>query len=54
MVKGGVHVQNGSVLQNQLLSFPTSVPAVEGVPAQHSRHSRSVHKVSPAVRENVI
>lgn len=32
MVKGSVHVQNGSVLQKQLLSFPAIIPAAEGVP----------------------
>lgn len=54
MVKDRVHVQKGSLLQNQLLSFPTIVPVVEGVPAQHPRHSCSVPKVSAALRENVI
>lgn len=53
MVKDRAHVQNGSVLQNQLV-FPTIVPVVEGVPSPHSRHSHSVYKVSPAVRENLV
>lgn len=48
MVKGSVHVQNGSVLQKQLLSFPTIIPAACGGSA--SRHSRSIHNVSPSVR----
>lgn len=54
MGKLGVHIQNGSILQTQLLSFPTTVPVVEEVPAQHSRHSRPVHKVSAAARESTV
>lgn len=54
MVKLGVHIQNGSILQTQLLFFPTTVPVGEGAPTQHARHSWPVHEVSAAVRESVI
>lgn len=44
MVKGSVHVQNGSVLQKQLLSFPTIIPAAEGVPpGTHVQYITCLH-----------